>query len=96
MKSNHLLAVGLIAAVGAASTPAMAAKNHTIKLKPSPTATVKIYCINSYLRRNAKSSVKFTRITNNWLEVFFKKDVSDSKANEILDAAKVNCGAEES
>lgn len=94
MKTKHILAIALIAAVGATSTPSMAAKRQMIKLKPAPAATVKIHCIQEYLRHHSKPSIKFTRIMNNWLEIYFKKDVSDSDADELLNTAKVNCGVE--
>ena len=94
MKSKHILAAAVIAALSAASLPAMAAKSHTLKLKPTTTVTVRIHCINSYLRRNERSKVKFTRITNNWLYVTFKSDMSAADANAIFDAAKASCGAE--
>lgn len=94
MKSKHILLAAVIVALSVAGGPAMAAKSHTLKLKLTTMVTVKIHCINNYLRRNERSKVKFTRITNNWLFVAFKRDLSDAEAKAIFDAAKASCGVE--
>lgn len=94
MKSKHILAAAVIVALSAVGGPAMAVKSHTLKLKPTTMVTVRIHCINSYLRRNERSKVKFTRIAHNWLYVAFKSDMSDSDVKAIFDAAKGSCGVE--